>query len=160
MGAGSNLIAQGVQGGPIDWWSVGLSAGIGGVAGGVGAKIAAARSVNAGAEESPALGSGGTVQLFRHVDPIELADIRSTGEFRPGPNTTGKYFAESAEHAREWGQDLNNGEGAVVETNVPTSVASQLYRWEKLDSIGPARYVGPEQLHSFNRSIDGIRELP
>jgi len=55
---------------------------------------------------------------------------------------------------------LNNGERGSVETNVPTSVASQLYRWKMLDSIGPARYVGPEQLHSFNRSIDGIRELP
>jgi RHS repeat-associated protein len=50
MGAGSNLIAQGVQGGPIDWWSVGLSAGIGGVGAGVGARLAAARDVNASTE--------------------------------------------------------------------------------------------------------------
>jgi hypothetical protein len=66
------------------------------------------------------------VQLFQHVDPTELADIRSTGEFRLSSNSTGKYFAESAEHARQWGQILNNGEGAVVETKVPTSVANQL----------------------------------
>jgi hypothetical protein len=52
MGAGSNLIAQSVQGGPIDWWSVGLSAGIGGVGAGVGAKIAAVREVNAARESN------------------------------------------------------------------------------------------------------------
>ena len=97
---------------------------------------------------------------FRHVDPTELAGIRGTAEFRFSPNSTGKYFAESAEHARQWWQLLNNGEGAVVETMVPTSVANQLFRWEKLDGIGPARFVSPEQLHWFNRSIDGIHEVP
>lgn len=105
-------------------------------------------------------GAGDTIQLFRHVDPIELEDIRATGEFRLGPNSRGKYFAETAEHAEQWGQMLNNGERAVVATNVPWSVADQLFTWEKLDGIGPARFVSPEPLDWFNPFTEGIREIP
>jgi hypothetical protein len=101
--------------------------------------------------------AGDTVQLFRHVDPAELQDIQSSGQFQLGPNTTGKYFAESADHAGQWGQMVNNGEGAIVETNVPRSVVDQLYGWDKLDGIGPARFVSPDQLDWFNRASDGIR---
>jgi hypothetical protein len=164
IGGGGSIAQQEVFTGHVDWDQVGISAGVGGVGAGAGSmlsKLAAARSVNAAADTtSRAVESGGTVQLFRHVDPSELADIRSTGQFRLGPNSTGKYFAESAEHAQQWGQMLNNGEGAVVQTSVPKSVVDQLYRWEKLDGIGPARFVPPEQLHWFNQSINGIREVP
>jgi hypothetical protein len=52
---------------------------------------------------------------------------------------------------------VNNGEGAIVETNVPRSVVDQLYGWDKLDGIGPARFVSPDQLDWFNRASDGIR---
>src|SRR5437879_4940364 len=163
IGGGGSIAQQEAFTGRVDWGQVALSAGVGGVGAGAGSmlsKLAAARSVNAATETSRAVESGGTVQLFRHVDPSELADIRNTGLFRLSPNSTGKYFAESAEHAQQWGQMLNNGEGAVVHTSVPTSVADQLFRWEKLDGIGPARFVSPEQLHWFNQSINGIREVP
>jgi hypothetical protein len=81
MGGGGNLIAQAAQGGPIDWWSVGLSAGIGGVGAGVGAKIAAAREVNAsggaGPESSP-------TRVGRWMSPEEHAAMESTGMVQPG----------------------------------------------------------------------------
>jgi hypothetical protein len=112
------------------------------------------------AEGAPALEGGDSVQLFRHADPAELQSIRNTGEFRLGPNSTGKYFAETPEHAQQWGEAINNGEGAVVETTVPRSAADQPFRWEKLDGIGPARFVSPDQLDCFNQVTNGIREVP
>jgi Colicin E5 ribonuclease domain len=39
----------------------------------------------------------------------------------------GKWFATQGEHAEQWGQLLNNGEGVTVETRIPQSVADQLY---------------------------------
>jgi len=145
--------------GKVDWNSVAVGGALGGAFAGAGMGLSALRGAGAAAEAAPALEGGDTVQLFRHVDPAELEDIRNTGQFGLGPNSTGKYFAESAEHAKQWGQMLNNGEGAVVETNVPRSAADELFRWEKLDNIGPARYVSPEQLDRFNQVMDGIREV-
>ena len=162
MGAGANRVAQAAGGGPIDWGSVALSAGIGGVSAGVGAKLMAAREVNngRGTELGRPPASDDRIQLFRHVDAVELQDIKAIGEFRLGLHSTGKYFAESAEHAREWGQLLNKGEGAIVETILPRSVADEMYHWPKLDSIGPARFASPERLQWFNSVTDGIRILP
>ncbi|HMC07952.1 MAG TPA: hypothetical protein VKL22_01330, partial [Actinomycetota bacterium] len=59
MGAGGNLVAQAATGGPIDWGSVALSAGIGGVSAGVGARLMAARGVNAGRAAGPPSGTTG-----------------------------------------------------------------------------------------------------
>jgi hypothetical protein len=99
--------------------------------------------------------------LFRHVDPDELEDIRSSGQFRSGGNgMSGKFFAENAEDAATWGERLNGGQGAVVGTEVPTSFADQLMSWEKLDGIGPARYVDESQLGDLNELMSGIWEVP
>lgn len=98
--------------------------------------------------------------LYRAVDPNELADVRATGQFRAGgPSMSGKFFAENPEDAAQWGQTLNGGQGAVVGTRVPSSFADQLMRWEKLDGIGPARYVDESQLSEFNRLLSGIWEV-
>ncbi len=97
------------------------------------------------------------VDLYRHVSPGELADIGQHG-FRPGPNSLGgKWFAESGEHASEWGRVLNNGEGSVLKVRVPGSFADQLMRLEKLDGIGPARYVEQHQLDMLNRFGWGLQ---
>lgn len=91
------------------------------------------------------------VDLFRHVSPEELTDIGEHG-FRPGAGSLdGKWFAESGEHASEWGRVLNAGDGSVVMVRVPTPFADQLMRLDKLDGIGPARYVEPHQLAELNR---------
>ncbi|MFV0460788.1 MAG: hypothetical protein ACK5MT_18690 [Actinomycetales bacterium] len=56
------------------------------------------------------------------------------------------------------GNALDGGQGAVVTTRVPTSVADKMMRLEKLDGIGPARYA--DDLSLLNRTMDGIRVLP
>lgn len=61
---------------------------------------------------------GGTTRVFRHVGPDELADIQATGRFNLGQNSTGKYFADTPEHAAQWGEWLSKGQGAVVETRL------------------------------------------
>jgi RHS repeat-associated protein len=102
------------------------------------------------------------VELYRHVSPAELADLRSTGgQFRPGGGSMeGKWFAESAEHAAEWGRRLNAGTGSVVSVRAPRDFADSLFRHPKLDQIGPARYVDFDKLPEFNRLHSGFRELP
>ena len=59
------------------------------------------------------------VQLFRHAGPEELADLKATGTFNLGKNSTGKYFADNAQDASAWGAWLNGGQGGVVSTTVP-----------------------------------------
>jgi hypothetical protein len=71
-----------------------------------------------------------------------------TGKFEVVPSSLeGKFFAESAEDAAQWGEML---EGAshyrIVEIALPASVAQGLVRWEKLDGIGPVRYGELPQL--------------
>jgi len=106
-----------------------------------------------------AASGGKDVGLYRHVDDVELADISATGIFRSGPSGTGKYFAETAEDAATWGRWLNPGQGGVVATRVPRSFADDLMRWQKLDGIGPARFVPPELLGRLNDVSNGIRFL-
>lgn len=103
-----------------------------------------------------AKGGEDTVQLFRHASPEELADLKATGTFNLGPNSTGKYFAENAGDAGKWGAWLNKGQGGIVSTRVPRSFADQMMRWEKLDGIGPARFASPEQLDVLNRVMSRI----
>jgi hypothetical protein len=91
------------------------------------------------------------------VSEAEAASIRATGKFSVGPNSLGgKWFAETPEHAKQWG-DLLNGKGVskLLEVKLPNSIADQLMRLERLDSIGPARYGELEQL---DQAV--IRELP
>jgi len=47
------------------------------------------------------------MKLYRAVSPQELADIRSYRGLRPIPSSLqGKWFAETPEHAAEWGRKL------------------------------------------------------
>ena len=90
-----------------------------------------------------------TVTLYRAVSEAELHQLMRTGQFEAVPSSLeGKFFAESAEDAAQWGEML---EGAsqyrIVEVALPTSAANSLLRWEKLDGIGPARYGALHQLH-------------
>ena len=94
--------------------------------------------------------------LFRHVDDVELASIKATGEFRTGGTSVdGKYFGESAEHAAEWGRRLNGTRGTVVSARVPNRIANGMKRFDKLDGIGPARFVDGPDLGDLNGAIRG-----
>lgn len=71
-----------------------------------------------------------------------------TGTFQAGPNSLGgKFFAESAEHAAQWGQRLEGTSGfRIVDAKIPTVQADKFMRWGRLDGIGPARYAELNQL--------------
>ncbi len=97
-----------------------------------------------------------TATLFRAVTQGELNQVQRTGTFEAGPNSLGgKWFAETLEHARQWG-DAMNGKGAstILEVQLPRSQADRLMRMERLDGIGPARYGELDQLR--NATIKGL----
>ncbi len=109
----------------------------------------AATACEAGLASNAAKGAGkGFTTLYRAVGKAEYEQLMQTGRFAAGPNSlSGKFFAESAEHAAQWGKMLEGaGNFRVIETRVPTRVAEQLMRWGRLDGIGPARYGELEQL--------------
>lgn len=89
-----------------------------------------------------------TVTLYRAVSEGEYQQLMRTGKFTSVASALeGKFFAESAEDAAQWGEMLE-GEGnyRIVEVALPTNVVQSLLRWEKLDGIGPARYGELHQL--------------
>lgn len=102
--------------------------------------------------------------LYRAVSKAELDDVAANGFRASERSMSGKFFAETPEHAAEWGRRLIYGkEGIpfhVVETRVPTSLADRLMRWDKLDGIGPARYVDDFLLDELNRLRSPIVDLP
>jgi len=89
-----------------------------------------------------------TVTLYRAVSEVEYQQLIRTGKFAVVPSSLeGKFFAESAADAAQWGERLEgSGNYRIVEVEFFTSVAENLLRWEKLDSIGPARYGELHQL--------------
>jgi hypothetical protein len=85
--------------------------------------------------------------LHRAVGPAELADIESTGKLQTGPGMEGKWFAESGADAKTWGEKMDfGGNPTVIEADFSTSTADGMFRVEKLDGIGPARYAEEAQL--------------
>lgn len=87
----------------------------------------------------------------------ELADIEASGVFRVGGNSSafGKWFAERAEDAAEWGRRF--GEPFyIVESSISKKAASRMFRIPNLDGIGPARFAEREHLPLFGP----IRMLP
>jgi len=64
-------------------------------------------------------------------------------------SVAGKYFAEAAEHAEQWGMALYlEGKSAfkIVDAKIPTVQADKFMRWERVDNIGPARFAELNQL--------------
>jgi hypothetical protein len=89
-----------------------------------------------------------TTSLYRAAGEKEYSQLMNTGTFQAGPNSVvyGKHFAETAEHARQWGERWHGvGNFRVVEAQFPKGTADSFMRWERLDGIGPARYgeLGP-----------------
>lgn len=70
----------------------------------------------------------------------------------------GKFFAETLEHAKKWGDEFYGKHGIemrLLEVKLPKPIADMLLRFERLDGIGPARYGEINQLEQA-----AIRELP
>jgi hypothetical protein len=89
-----------------------------------------------------------TATLYRAVTDAELKQIQKTGTFEAGANSLGgKWFAETMDHARQWGNAMNGaGASTILQVQLLRSQASQLMRLERLDGIGPAVYGELEQL--------------
>jgi hypothetical protein len=89
-----------------------------------------------------------TVTLYRAVSEAEYQQLIRTGKFAVVPSgLEGKFFAESAADAAQWGERLEGaGNYRIVEVEFSASVAENLLRWEQLDGIGLARYGELHQL--------------
>jgi len=89
-----------------------------------------------------------TLTLYRAVSKVEFQQLMRTGKLEVVPSSLeGKFFAESAEDAVQWGEMLEGASNyRIVEVDLPARVAQSLLRWEKLDGIGPARYGELHQL--------------
>ena len=109
------------------------------------AQLASAAAMVRAPVSAPAA-KGGT-SLFRAVGPAEFEQLMATKTFQAGPNSLGgKFFAESAEHATQWGTKMEGaGNFRVIEAQFPKGSADSFMRWDRLDGIGPARYgeLGP-----------------
>ena len=81
--------------------------------------------------------------LFRAVSYAELQDILFSGVLRPGPPSfQGKWLAESAEQAAEWGRALYQGAlFHLIEVEVQDATANTWFRLTNLDGMGPARFA-------------------
>lgn len=80
----------------------------------------------------------------------ELADFQASGRLRIGPSSCeGKHLACLLEHARRWGELLHGRQQfAILRITVDDAAAAQLFRWERLDAIGPACFATIEQLRN------------
>ncbi|HYC70588.1 MAG TPA: RHS repeat-associated core domain-containing protein [Opitutaceae bacterium] len=90
-----------------------------------------------------------TTTLYRAVSPAEFADAVGNQVLRPGPNSyaTGKFFAENADHAAQWGNLLEGpGNFRIIQVDFNAAAANQFMRWERLDGIGPARFGTFDQM--------------
>jgi hypothetical protein len=97
------------------------------------------------------------IKLYRAVSPQELADIMALSEFRPAPpSNRGKWFAESANDAAEWGRQLYGSTPFhLVAVVLPLDIADGFFRLRRLDGIGPARFAGIHELPVPNVGIVG-----
>jgi len=96
-----------------------------------------------------------TVTLFRAVSRGKAAQVLAEGAFKAGENSLGgKFFAESAEDAAKWGDQLQGpGNYEVIQAQVPKSAADSMMRWQRLDGIGPARYGELNQVNVPGRVL-------
>jgi RHS repeat-associated protein len=91
-----------------------------------------------------------TMSLYRGVSQAERESLELSGRFSQGPNSLeGKWFAESSSDAAEWGRRLSGEGSEVVRAEVSTDTANRFFRYERLDGIGPARYVEAEDFASL-----------
>ena len=97
------------------------------------------------------------MKLYRAVSEEELADILATGVFHsPAGALETKWFAESLEHAMEWGRQFGRSDGKiykVVEIEIVFEVPDAQRR-SRLDGIGAACWLSLEQLRGV-----AIREV-
>lgn len=100
------------------------------------------------------------VVLYRVVSPEEAAQLLAERRFKTTENSlSGKFFAETAADAAKWGNLLYGAKQyQIVQVELPKSAAANLIRWERLDSIGPARYGELNEINAPELKVIGIVE--
>ena len=153
MGAGGNLVAQAATGGPIDWGSVALSAGIGGVSAGVGARLMAAREVNAGPRSADFIaGPPGSnppvpVSQSRMAAGFDDAGFSSRPTVSPGKEytlpdgTKARLMEPSGQAPRRVSFESSNGGPIDPFTGKPVQPLPGLTRAERLEYVRARTHV-------------------
>jgi hypothetical protein len=102
-----------------------------------------------------------TLLFYRSVSVDEFDDILLTGIFRISSNSLeGKFFAETLEAAKAWGDVLNDsGDFRIIKVELDERVSGILEVFLNLDSIGTAYYVSNDMLETFNKFILSIVEV-
>ena len=97
------------------------------------------------------------VTLFRAMSLEELGNLRNTGQWSAPPGKMEeKWFAESLDCARLFGDSLHKHTYAIVKIKVPKSLLTKLeasgalYSMDRLDGIGPAKSISANALNENN----------
>jgi hypothetical protein len=105
------------------------------------------------------------------VSSKELEDIKIFNGFRSSPTGSsmeGKHFAGNPEDASMWGREFHKKDGEpfhIVQLDIPeTVVEAYLFKYSKLDGIGPSCYADRgtplEQINKFCGAIVELSALP
>jgi RHS repeat-associated protein len=111
MGGGGNALTQQVFTGHVDWSQVAISTAVGGVGAGAGAKIAAAREVNAGGGPRVTVyrGTSVTSEVQIHAETgLLMSDAARIGYVESGGSIAAARAASEAAHAagiEAWGSE-------------------------------------------------------
>lgn len=78
------------------------------------------------------------MNLYRAVSEREYQQLIETSLFEiTSQSVEGKYFAETWQDARQWGDLLfGAGQYRVIAVELPDDLCAQFHRWERLDRIG------------------------
>ncbi len=90
--------------------------------------------------------------LYRSMSIKEYEEIISTHKWSAPPNVmSGKWFAESYQTAKIWGNEMGHGACSfmIVQITVPDKIAEQMHFDKHLDGIGSARYAELDQLNKY-----------
>lgn len=100
------------------------------------------------------------MNLYRAVSEREYQQLIETSLLEiTSQSVEGKYFAETWQDARQWGDLLfGAGQYRVIAVELPDDLCAQFHRWERLDRIGPARYAEIEQLRHVRVSIREVEQ--
>ena len=91
------------------------------------------------------------MKLYRAVCDAEFSQVLRTRRLETIPQSLeGKWFAETIENARAWGHWFSGISGMnharIVVVDIPDAMAARLFRLDRLDDIGPARFVSLDEL--------------
>jgi hypothetical protein len=102
-----------------------------------------------------------SLTFYRSVSLEELEELLITRQFHISSNSLeGKFFAETFEAARCWGEILNGTDAfSIVKVEVARGISPYLDVFPNLDGIGTAYFVTYDLLGSFNRLILSVMEV-